>query len=315
MKKAVPLLFSFCCLALLIGRPHNSHTAGPESKYRFLTADPNARDYWPCFSPDSKTVLFSRSTDQGKTWELFVILSSGGQARRLSADRLPVSANRPNWSAKNNLIAFTGESADGGASVWLINGDGTQPRQIAPSGLSNRVFYPSWYPDGNRLAVVDRGAGGGGVIKQIDLKNRTATPLTDPQQVLAGMPSVSPDGRWVAFAGQKNQGQAYDQTKNSIWLIGDAGKPQLLEPDQGRTPTWSPDGRSLAFESDRGDLNHLYAVFIINRSGNGLKQVTPYELNANHPVWSPDGKLLVFSARHSESQDATGIAIIEAPKP
>jgi len=105
--------------------------------------------------------LFSRSTDQGKTWELFVIPSSGGQARRLSAARLPVSANRPNWSAKSNLIAFTGESADGGASVWLITADGTQPRQLAPSGLSNKVFYPSWYPDGNRLAVVDRGAAAG----------------------------------------------------------------------------------------------------------------------------------------------------------
>src|SRR5262245_38870204 len=312
MKKVLPLLFSFCCLALLTVRPYSSHTAGPEFKYRFLTADPNVRDYWPCFSPDSKTVLFSRSADQGKTWELFVIPSSGGQARRLSAARLPVLANRPNWSTKNNLIAFTGESA-GGASVWLINADGTEPRQLAPTGLSNTVFYPSWYPDGNRLAVVDRG--GGGVVKQIDLKNRTATPLTDLQQVLAGMPSVSPDGRWVAFAGQKNRGQAYDQTKNSIWLISETGKLQLLEPDQGRTPAWSPDGRWLAFESDRGNPNHLYAVFIINRSGKDLKQVTPFELNANHPVWSPDGKLLVFSAQHSESQDATGIAIIEAPKP
>jgi Tol biopolymer transport system component len=128
------------------------------------------------------------------------------------------------------------------------------------------------------------------------------------------MPSVSPDGKWVAFAGQKNQGQAYDQTKNSIWLIGRTGEPQLLEPNQGRTPAWSPDGQWLAFESDRGNPNHLYAVFVISRSGKGLKQITPYDLNANHPVWSPDGKLLVFSARNSDRQNATGIAIIEVPK-
>lgn len=152
------------------------------------------------------------------------------------------------------------------------------------------------------------------MIKQIDLKHRVATALTDRQQVLSGMPSVSPDGKWIGFAGQNNQGQAYDQTKNSLWLISEAGDLQSLEPNQGRTPAWSPDGQWLSFESDRGNPNHLYAAFLINRKGKGLKQVTPYELNANHPVWSPDGKLLVFSARHSESQDATGIAVIEVPK-
>lgn len=314
MKKILLLSFLFCCSALLVVLPNSSHTAGLEFQHHFLTADPNVRDYWPCFSPDSKTVLFSRSIDQGKTWELFLIPSSGGQARRLSADRLPVSANRPNWSTKNNLITFTGESSDGRGSVWLINADGTQPRQLAASGLSDKVFYPNWYPDG-KLAVVDYGAGNGGVIKQIDLKKEMATPLTNLQQVLAGMPSVSPDGKWIAFAGQKNQGQAYDQTKNSIWLMGQTGQPQLLESNQGRTPSWSPDGQWLAFESDRGSPNHLYAAFVIGRGGKGLKQITPYELNANHPVWSPNGKLLVFSAQHSESRDATGIAIIEVPKP
>jgi Tol biopolymer transport system component len=151
------------------------------------------------------------------------------------------------------------------------------------------------------------------VIKQIDLKNRIATPMTDFRQVLAGMPSVSPDGKWVAFAGQKNQGQPYDQMRNSIWLVSATGKLQALESNQGRTPAWSPDGQWLAFESDRGNQNHLYAVFLINRSGKGLRQVTPNELNANHPVWSPDGKLLVFSGRYDESQKSTGIAIVEVP--
>ena len=313
MKRILHLSFLFCCCcALLIAQPREANQVGLEFKYHFLTTDPGVTDYWPCFSPDGKTVLFSRIT--GKGWDLFVVPSSGGQARRLSAVDLPVSANRPNWSIKNKLIAFTGEFSDGRASVWLINSDGTQPRQLVTSGLSDHVLYPAWYPDGKRLAVVDVGGGNGGVIKRIDLENRTAVPMTDRRQVLAGMPSVSPDGKWVAFAGQKNQGQAYDQTKNSIWLIGRTGEPQLLEPNQGRTPAWSPDGQWLAFESDRGNPNHLYAVFVISRSGKGLKQITPYDLNANHPVWSPDGKLLVFSARNSERQNATGIAIIEVPK-
>ena len=166
---------------------------------------------------------------------------------------------------------------------------------------------------GKRLAVVDFGERNGGVVKQIDIKRGVATPLTDRRQVLSGMPSVSPDGKWIAFAGQKNEGQAYDPTKNSIWLISDTGQLKRLEPNQGRTPAWSPDGQWLAFESDRGSPNHLYTVFVINRKGSALIQITPYELDANHPVWSPDRKLLVFSARHSESQGAIGIAMTEVP--
>lgn len=161
---------------------------------------------------------------------------------------------------------------------------------------------------------MDFGDGNGSVLKQIDIKRGVATALTNRQQVLAGKPSVSPDGKWIAFAGQKNEGQIYDQTRNSIWLISKTGNLQRLEPDQGRAPAWSPDGKRIAFESDRGSPNHLYAIFVINRKGSALKQMTPYELNSQHPVWSPESKFLIFSARHSESQYERGIAIIEVPK-
>ena len=110
----------------------------------------------------------------------------------------------------------------------------------------------------------------------------------------------------------KEHGQAYDQTRNSIWLVSNTGELRSLEPipGQGRTPAWSPDGQWLACESNRASPNQLYAVFIINQNGTGLRRVAPYELDANHPVWSPDAKHLVFSARHAKGKEATGIAII-----
>jgi Tol biopolymer transport system component len=275
-----------------------------------LTNDLHAVDYWPCFSPDGKSVLFSRSLDGKKSWEFFVVSLSGGDAHRFVSSPLPVSATRASWSARNNVIAFTGTSPDGRSNVWMIDADGTRPRQLESSGLSDRVFYPSWYPNGDQLAVVDARDQ---VIKRIDLKAGTAVTVTDHQQVLTGMPSVSPDGKWIAFAGQKNAGQPYDQTKNSIWLVSNLGVLRAVEqaPGQGRTPSWSPDGEWIAFESNRGSSSHSYAAFIINRDGTGLRQVTGYELDANHPVWSPDGARLAISGRHRKDQDITGIAIID----
>jgi Tol biopolymer transport system component len=220
---------------------------------------------------------------------------------------LPASATRPNWSAHRGGIAFTAEEANEGATVWIIPAEGAQAKQITAAGLSDSVWYPSWYPDDTHLAVVDYR----GVVLRVDLDRRTTTALTDTAIILAGMPSVSPDGKRIAFAGQLNRGQEYDQTQNTIWLLEDGGKPRNIVPSQGRTPAWSPDGDWLAFESNRGSSSSdLYAAFIARRDGSELRRVTEYELNANHPVWSRDGKFLAVSGRHTRNLAATGIAIV-----
>jgi Tol biopolymer transport system component len=294
--------------------PTKSNAVGEKPAYaavHFLTAEANEIDYWPCFSPDGSKLLFSRSKDGGDTWDLLFVPATGGGAHRLSSSPLPVSATRPSWSRQQNVIAFTGTSSNRRNTVWLVNADGTQPRQLAPAGLSEHVLYPSWYPDG-RIAVTDKE-----VIKRIDSDHRTAVVLTDHKQVLTGMPSVSPDGKWIAFAGQENIGRLYAQTKNSIWLLSNTGALRPLESAlrQGQAPAWSPDGARLAFESNRDSPTRQHAVYVIDRDGTGLRQVTPLELDAYCPVWSPDGRRLAFAALHTKGSNATGIAVVDISRP
>jgi Tol biopolymer transport system component len=285
-----------------VAAPLHAHPA-----VRFLTT--GSQDYWPCFSPDGTHLVFSRRSEATDHWELFTVATAGGEPQRLVRSPLPVSATRANWSWRNNQIAFTGTSANGENALWLVNSDGSSPHRLDLRGVSAQVFYPSWFPSGDQIAVMD---GQELVIKRIDLGTGVAVTVTDHQQVLTGMPSVSPDGKWMVFAGQKNAGQRYDQTKNSLWLVDEGGRLRNVESGaaQGRAPTWSPDGNRLTFESDRGGLDGRYAIFVINLDGTGLTQLTDRGLDANHPVWSPDGRQLSFSARDPMHRAAIGIAII-----
>lgn len=274
---------------------------------RMLTT--GAQDYWPCFSPDGKTVLFSRNTN-GQHWVLNLVPAAGGAVRPLTAAPLPVSATRAAWS-KSGMIAFTGDSG-GQTAIWLAAADGSGAHAVpTPTDGSQQLVYPSWYPDGTHVAAMD---GKNLVIQRVDLASGATTPATDHAQVLTGMPSVSPDGAMIAFAGQKNAGQPYNQEENVIWLVNAAGKLSTLEakPIQGRAPVWSPDGKYLSFESDRGPSGQ-YAIFIIKRDGTGLTQLTDYALNANHGVFSPDGRHMVFAAMDPASQQSR-IAIVDLPE-
>jgi dipeptidyl aminopeptidase/acylaminoacyl peptidase len=111
-------------------------------------------------------------------------------------------------------------------------------------------------------------------------------------------PRVSPDGRQVAFVVT-----TVDREKNdygsAIWLspADTSGRPRRLTAGAKRdgSPRWSPDGRQLAFTSNRdGDVAQLY---VMPMAGGEPRKLTDLKEDVAEPAWSPDGTRIAFASR------------------
>jgi Tol biopolymer transport system component len=309
---------------------------------RFLTRRPGVVDYWPRFSPDGKTALFSRceipsgcgGASTSGYWALWTSRIRRGAPAQLLI--LPeVSATRSNWllarHGPGEQIAFEGVSQRGAgtSAIWVVGADGSGPREVPRPPALGSPSYPSWFPDGRSLLITDRRESDPGphlVRIAIDTGAPILT-LSSSTVIWTGMSAVSHDGSMLAVAAQVPlAGQQYDDSNNQIWIqaIGDpatedAGLHQL-DALQGRAPDWSQNDRFVMFESNRGCVNGNYAIFIEAASGGEAVQTTDCRLNANHGVWSPDGARFLFSYAFGRPTAGTcagggcrGIAIAPVP--
>ncbi len=106
-------------------------------------------------------------------------------------------------------------------------------------------------------------------------------------------PQLSPDGKWVAYVVTVVD-KAANRTNSDIWLIPSSGgeiRQLTNSPRHDRHPRWSPDGKSILFESNRGGSFQLY---VQSTDAAEAKQLTNISTEANSGVWFPDGKNIAF---------------------
>jgi dipeptidyl aminopeptidase/acylaminoacyl peptidase len=108
-----------------------------------------------------------------------------------------------------------------------------------------------------------------------------------------GDPQVSPDGKYVAYTVTSVDFDA-NKTSTAIWLAPVArGEPRQLTNSGKRDkhPRWSPDGKRILFESNRGGTDQLW---VISLAGGEARQLTTISSGASGGIWSPDGKHIAF---------------------
>jgi dipeptidyl aminopeptidase/acylaminoacyl peptidase len=107
-------------------------------------------------------------------------------------------------------------------------------------------------------------------------------------------PEVSPDGKWVAYS-ISTPDMELNRGVSNVWIVPVAGGEAIQVTQSGRdnSPSWSPDGKTLAFLSSRDGNSQVY---LLSMDGGEAKKLTQLSGGADLFKWSPDSKNIAFTS-------------------
>lgn len=248
----------------------------------------------PAWSPDGKKIAYIGFGSGGMAMyrQLYVANSDGSGIKQLT--NLHAGMDEFSWSPVEEKIAYSEERPSGGGQTAIMvvneNGSGLKEVVVASTRCTPGFEYPlEWSPDGQKIAF-NGCADGKPVVVVIGKNGENAAAV-----VKGSNARWSPDGRRLLFIHDSETAPAVP----SIWISNaDGTEPgRILDGESARFGlTWFPDGKSIAFGSERENKKQS-EVFRINVDGNGLTKIASTNgWSLSSPIFSPDGTKLVVDA-------------------
>ena len=221
-------------------------------------------------------------------YAIFGANANGSHARRLTkADRTSGAPDaiffqvEPAYSPDGTKIAFS-SGRDGVSHIFVMNADGSGTTRI--TGSQRNDNHPSWSADGKRIVFSREGAlfvvpATGGTARRVGHGYGSAMD-----------PAYSPNGKLIAFDYRKP-----GWTNREIYVMNADGtgiRPVTKLVYISALPSWSPDGKSLAFQSNPLGHNEIYTIAL---NGTHLRQVTTSLTDVIQPAWAPEGSTIAYS--------------------
>jgi TolB protein len=246
----------------------------------------------PSISPDGHRMVLL-SIVGGKE-QIFRAKIDGGNPVQITHD--PFDHEDPAWSPVGDKIAYV-SMAGGMRVIHIMSLDGSGDEALTP--LTQKTIHPNWSADGRSIIYCTDDdlappAKNTSTIYAIDLETHLIRPLISGGVNTYGV--WSPDKRHIAF--RKIIGEINTPHMNSeIFLSDGNGKhPKNLthNPAFDGWPAWSPDGKQIAFGSNRGSDEKTFRIWVMNADGSNARLVADTTGRATAPQWAKDGSRIYF---------------------
>ena len=244
----------------------------------------------PQRSPDGVWVAYTVSTidaekDRRNT-DVWMVKWDGSEQLQLTSS--PDSESSPRWSPDNKYLAFvssrgTEEERRRGGQIWLLNRAGGEAQRI--SDFKGGVSDIQWSPDSTRIAFTAE----------------DQDPAEEPEKLEGWKRKTPPPIVIDRYHFKQDRNGYLKQLYTHIGVFTVATKEAKVITKgnaNDQSPSWSPDGKQLAFLSKRGhadpDRTSNEDLWVVEaREGAEPRQVTrTAEGEGGRPAWSPDGSRL-----------------------
>src|SRR5947208_998785 len=290
----------FCACLLLVVVPTSVVVAQQSSQaLRHITID----DYFqirrvsdPQVSPDGQfvtytveTALLKEDKNEDRIW---MASTKGGDAIPLTA--AGVSSSHARWSPEGRSIAFLSARDEGKAQVWLLPRWGGEAERLTDTPQGVEDF--AWSPNGGQFVLVVRDPS----PEELEATNEKKDKAVVKEKGKAQKP-------WVVDRLQFKMDEVgyLDRRRTHLYVFNLAGKTltQITSGDfDDSEPAWSPDGKLIAFSSNRSqpdadatyDINIWVVAADNTDKGAHLAQMTTNPGADTTPSWSPDGKWITY---------------------
>jgi TolB protein len=217
----------------------------------------------------------------------------------------PTAYNTPNplptLSLSQGVIIL---SLDEGGDTHLfvyqpqsVDGDQALPLTRLTHGPWDDIS-PALNPEGTHLAFASNRSGYWDLYL-LELSTGIVTRLTDSLEY-ENAPSWSPDGRWLVYETYIDE-EGEDDTPNLELVIRSVWEDEALirltrHPAGDHSPTWSPQGRKIAFVSNRDGDSEVWVADLDKGEDERFQNISQNSQGPDtHPVWSPDGSTLAWA--------------------
>jgi Tol biopolymer transport system component len=254
------------------------------------------------FSPDGKTIAITSKESATAPLGIFLLTVETGQRKRLTSPPGVAGDVEPRFSPDGRTIAFARSFGAQSYDLDTVQAAGGDVKRVA--GDNRAIEGLAWMPDGSEIVYSTRRLGRPEELWRVRSSGGTPQPVSEAGEN-AYSPDVSRAEKRLAYVRQ-----TYDE---NIWHLditgeGEGGEGKASGPPtkliastwQDNAPQYSPDGKKIAFGSDRSGG---YEIWVCNADGSGAVQLTSQGGHAGTPRWSPDGRRIAFDANVNGSAD------------